>query len=255
MAKILLVDIETAPNIAYVWGAWKQNVGQKQWLNKSHIMSFAAKWLGKDGIVYFENRKANDKRIVSQLFSLLDEADIVIAHNAKKFDIPVILGRGVVHNLLPPSPFHIVDTLLVARQEFRFVSNSLANLSEELGVSVKDDHKKFPGFELWLECLRNNDEAWKEMKEYNVQDVVTLEQVYLKLRPYIRNHPNVVHHTVDAGDVHCPKCGSANIEWRGYYYTKAGLCYRKFRCKDCGGWGRARYSERDLPGNNGRNAS
>ena len=118
-AKILILDIETAPNIAYVWGAWKQNVGQNQWLKKSHIMSVAWKWLDGDEILYLENRKSDDRNIVKAIYELLDEADIVVAHNGNKFDIPVIIGRGVVHGFNPPSPYFVVDTLLVARKELR----------------------------------------------------------------------------------------------------------------------------------------
>lgn len=253
-AKILILDIETAPNIAYVWGAWKQNIGQNQWKEKSHIMSFVAKWLDEDAIYYEENRGGNDKTIVGKLFKMLDEADIVVAHNGDKFDLPVILGRGLVHGLTPPSPYHTIDTCRIARRRFRFANNTLVNLAEELGLAhQKGEHKKFPGFQLWLECLRNNDEAWAEMKEYNIIDVLTLQDLYLAMRPYIDNHPNVVHSTED-GMLHCPKCGSTNIQFRGYYYTKMGLCYRRFVCKDCGGWGRMRYSEKDKIGNNGRNA-
>lgn len=251
-AKILILDIETAPNIAYVWGAWKQNVGQKQWINKSHIMSIAYKWLGDKHIHYKENRKGDDKVIVKEIYELLDAADIVVAHNGKKFDLPVIIGRGVVHGFNPPSPYFVVDTLETARKELRLVSNSLANLCEELDLPRKEEHKKYPGFELWLGCLRNEDAAWKEMKEYNVHDVLSLEALYLRLRPYMRSHPNVVHNG-DGDEVRCPKCGSDRIQWRGYYYSRAGLCYRRFVCLDCGGWGRVRYSERDRA-TNGRNA-
>jgi len=253
-AKILVIDIETAPNIAYVWGAWKQNIGVNQWKEKGHIMSFVAKWLGHDEIIYIENRKSNDKPIVKKLVELLDEADIVVAHNGDKFDLPVILGRALVHGISPPSPYFTVDTCRVARRRFRFTQNSLANLAEELGLDhKKDGHGKFPGFELWLECLRGNDEAWDEMRKYNEQDVIVLEELYLRMRPYINNHPNVVRE-VEEGVVHCPKCGSTNIQFRGYFYTKMGLCYRKFVCKDCGGWGRLRYAEKDRPTNSARNA-
>lgn len=253
-AKILLLDIETSPNLAYVWGAWKQNISQKQWIEKGHIMSFAVKWLDKDEIFYYENRDRNDQQIVGNLFKYLDEADIVVAHNAKKFDLPVILGRGVVHGYTPPSPYFMIDTLETARKEFRFVSNSLANLCEELGLPLKSDHKKYPGFELWIGCLAGEDAAWKEMQEYNVHDVISLEALYLRLRPYMKNHPNVVR-DIKGEEVRCPKCGSANLQWRGYYYTRAGLCYRKFRCNDCGGWGRVRYMEKDIPTNQGRNTT
>lgn len=253
MAKILLIDIETAPNVAYVWGAWKQNIGQNQWKEKSHIMSFAAKWLGEDGIMYEENRKKNDRKIVKAMLDLFDEADMVVAHNGRKFDIPTILGRGLVYGFSPPSPFHVVDTLDTARREFRFTNNTLANLATELKLTQKSSHKKFPGFELWLECLRGNDEAWQEMRDYNIDDVVVLEELYLRMRPYMKNHPNVVRHAEEG--VFCPKCGSDNIQWRGYYYTKAGLCYKRFVCLDCGGWGRVRLSEKDRNVNEGRNAS
>lgn len=252
-SKILVIDIETAPNIAYVWGAWKQNIGQNQWNQKGHIMSFAAKWLHSDEVYYMENRTSDDSEIVFAMFELLDEADIVVAHNGDRFDMPTILGRGLVHGFTPPSPYHTVDTLRVARKKFRFVSNSLANLAEELGLSKKGGHKNFPGFELWLECLRNNEDAWDEMREYNIQDIVTLEEVYLRMLPYINTHPNVVQEVEEDGDIHCPKCGSKNIQYRGYYYTKTGLCYRRFVCLDCGGWGRLRYSEKDRKPNNGRN--
>lgn len=252
-ARILILDIETAPNIAYVWGAWKQNIGQKQWLTKSHILSFAAKWLGEDNIVYFENRKKNDRRIVRAVFELLDEADIVVAHNGKKFDLPTIIGRGIIHGLPPPSPYTIVDTVEVARRELRLVSNSLANLCEELGLPQKSDHKKFPGFELWLACLRGDDEAWQEMKEYNIDDVISLEALYLRLRPYMRNHPHVSRSTARE-EINCPKCGSDEIQWRGYFYTRAGLSYHKFVCSECGGWGRERTTSKDTIGNSGRNA-
>ena len=252
MAKILLIDIETAPNIAYVWGAWKQNIGQKQWKEKGHIMSFAAKWLDNDMILYRENRKGNDKKIVKAMFKLLDEADIVVAHNGRRFDFPTIIGRGLVHGFTPPSPYHIVDTLDIAKREFRFVSNSLANLTEELGISKKDTHKKFPGFELWLECLRGNDEAWAEMKQYNIQDVFALEALYLKFRPFARNHPNVVRHDHDG--TFCPKCGSHHLQKRGFYVSKAGLVYQRYQCQDCNGWYKDRFAEKGLH-QNGRNAT
>lgn len=252
-AKILLLDIETAPNLAYVWGAWKQNVGQNQWVRKSHIMSIAWKWLDQDEIFYEENRSSNDYQLVSYIYRLLDDADIIVAHNGQRFDLPTIIGRGVIHGLTPPSPYYVVDTFQVAKKELRLVSNSLANLCEELGLTNKSKHKKFPGFDLWVECIKGNDEAWKEMREYNIRDVKSLEDLYLRLRPYIKNHPNIARMLKD-DKLHCPKCGGDHLNYRGYFFSRVGLCYRKFVCTDCGGWGRTRYSEKDALVNPGRNA-
>lgn len=243
MAKILTIDIETAPNLAYVWGMWKQNIGLAQFKEHSYIMSFAAKWLGSDEVLYKENRHGDDKALVEDLILLLSSADIVIAHNAKRFDLPIIHGRALVHGIAPPAPYKIVDTLIEAKKEFRFLSNKLEHLADVLGCAPKLKHAQYPGFELWLQCLKQNDEAWAEMKEYNIQDVVTLEEVYLKMRPWMKGHPNIGIFDEQEVPV-CPKCGSKHVHKRGYVTTNVSK-FSKFRCVDCGGWGRARINELD----------
>jgi hypothetical protein len=243
LGKILLVDIETAPKLALVWRFFKQNISPKQVLAHGHIMSYAAKWLGEDEIYYQESRKEDDTTIVRSLLALLDEADIVIAHNGENFDFPQICARAIVHGMKPPSPYKIVDTYKAACRYFAFPSNSLEYLSTVLGCTPKESHKKFPGFELWLECLRNNDAAWEEMREYNIQDVITLEELYLKMRPWINNHPNMAVYETHNKVTQCPKCNSANLQWRGYAYTQVGKFHR-FQCQDCGGWGRTRSSQK-----------
>lgn len=241
MAKIYLIDVETAPKLAYVWRFFKENIGAKQVLDHGHIMSFAAKELGSDFVIYHENRGADDKNITQRLIEVLDDADIIVAQNGDKFDLPTINGRALVHGLKPPSPYKTVDTLKVAQKEFKFEKNSLEYLAIILGCAPKEQHKKFPGWELWLECLRKNEEAWEEMRTYNIQDVLTLEEIYLKMRPWIRNHPNVA--VVDEPvQESCPKCGSVHIKRRGFTTTSVGK-YKRYRCDDCGGWSRSRFSE------------
>lgn len=241
MAKILILDIETSPNVAYVWRFFKENVGAKQVLENGQVLSFAAKWLDKDTIYYQDVSKDSEKHMMEVLFSLLDEADIVVAHNGDKFDLPHIQGRGLVLGLKPPAPYKTVDTVRVARYEFNFPSNSLEYLAKVLGLkNQKDGHKKFPGFELWLGVLANNPEAWAEMKEYNIIDILVLEELYLKMRPWMRRHPNVGVFENGTAPV-CPKCGSAHITYRGFAHTNVGRFHR-FQCSDCGGWGRHRLS-------------
>ena len=239
MSKILIFDIETAPNLAYVWGKWKQNIYSNQYVSKSYIMSFAAKWLDSDEIIYEDNRSNDDSKIVKTLFDLFDEADVVVAHNGDRFDIPRVTGRGIVHGYKPPSPYHSVDTLKVARKKFGFLSNSLADLCVELGLPLKGDHKKFSGFNLWVQCLKQNDDAWDEMKEYNVQDILSLEALYLRLLPYISNHPNV-----GKSEVSCPSCGSLDVVKRGIYKPKSGLVYQRYCCNSCGSWSKSKSSEK-----------
>lgn len=240
MARVLILDIETSPNVAYVWRFWKENVGAKQVLQNGTMLSFAAKWLDEGGVVYEDVSNQSELKMLAVLFKLLDEADIVVAHNGDKFDLPHIQGRGLVLGLKPPAPYKTIDTVKVARDQFNFPSNSLEYLSKVLDLkNKKDGHKKFPGFELWLGVLANNPEAWAEMKEYNIMDILALEELYLRFRPYMRNHPNVAVHE-EAEEPLCPKCGSKHIHFRGYAYTNVGK-YHRFQCNDCGGWGKSRY--------------
>lgn len=239
--KILILDIECTPNLAYVWRFFKENVGAKQVVEHTEIMSFAYKWLGDNHVTYYDTQFASEASILPFLMEALDEADIVVAHNGNKFDLPTIQGRALVAGLKPPSPYKTVDTLLSARYEFNFPSNSLEYLSTVLGVEQKDSHKNFPGFELWAECLKGNPEAWSEMKTYNIQDVFTLEAIYLKMRPYMTRHPHVAVQLEDADTIYCPKCGSDHIQKRGYAFTNTGK-YQRFQCNSCGGWARTRYT-------------
>lgn len=240
--RILILDIETSPNIAYVWRFFKENVGAKQVVKNTEMLSFAAKWLGEQHIFYEDVSEGNEKQMLRKLLTLLDEADIVIAHNGDKFDLPHIQGRALVLGLKPPSPYKTIDTVRVARYEFNFPSNSLEYLSNVLDLPVKKGgHKKFPGFELWLGVLANNAEAWAEMKEYNVQDIIVLEHLYLKMQPWMKRHPNVAIFE-ETNLILCPKCGGNHVQRRGYTFTNTGK-YQRFQCNDCGGWGRTRYSE------------
>ena len=182
--------------------------------------------------------------MLKSVCKLLDEADFVIAHNGARFDLPKIKGYALMAGVPIPSPYRVIDTCLIARREFGFESNSLEYLAKILDCTEKDSHKKFPGFELWLECLRNNPEAWEELKDYNIQDVDTLEEVYLKIRPYSSTHPNV-NTGDDLTEIHCPKCGSDDSERRGFYNTNVGK-FQRYRCKSCGGWHRSRYTENSI---------
>lgn len=233
----LILDIETAPNLAYVWQAWKQNVSPNMFVENSHIMCYAAKWYGHNHIYTQNNFDTKEDEMMRNLASLLNIADIVITHNGRAFDIPIIRNRCLYYGLPPFSPIKHVDTLLVAKRLFRFELNKLEYIAKYLGVSPKGTHSAFPGFTLWKECLNDNPLAWQEMIAYNKQDVLTLEEVYEKLLPWMEDHPNIM---VDSpADPRCPKCGG-QVQRRGYYSTNVAM-YQRYRCNKCGGWARSRY--------------
>lgn len=241
--KILLFDIETAPIMADVWGLWKNNVGLNQIHRDWFVLSWSAKWLDSDDIMddslpaypeAYRARPEDDIYICQSLWELFDEADILVGHNGNKFDIAKMNARFIQHGMKPPSPYRKIDTLLEARKNFKFTSNKLDHLGDVLGVGKKMKHQ---GHELWTRCIKGDLDAWDTMVKYNRQDIVVLEGVYLKLRPWMQNHPNVGLYD-EAEEPVCPKCGGHDHNWRGYAYTAAGR-YHRFQCNDCGGWGRA----------------
>lgn len=180
----------------------------------------------------YSKDKFSDKEVMKGLWKLLDEADVVVAHNGIKFDRKKVNTRFIYHGMKPPSPYRMVDTLTQSRSNFSFTSNRLNDLGQFLGLGKK---LQTGGFDLWKGCLNADMKSWRKMVRYCKQDVRLLERVYLKLLPYMKGHPNI---SVDRPAC-CPKCGSSKIILRGFAYTNTQT-YQKFFCKGCGGWGRFR---------------
>lgn len=242
-AKILVFDIETAPLKSYTWRLWKANLlglQQSEWF----MLTWSAKWLFEDNVFADkltpkEVLKEDDSRISKTIWNLFDEADIVIAHNAKKFDNKR-LNTCFIRNKLPqPMPYQTIDTLVHARKHLAFSSNKLNDIAKLFGIGQKIETK----FELWERCMKGEQAALDEMERYNIQDVKLLEEVYLILRPFIKPHPNMG--LFIAENVHsCPSCGSTSLTWGGTYATYANL-FDAFRCNDCGSTGRSRKTKLD----------
>lgn len=230
-ARILLFDLETAPTTAYTWGRFDQNVSQKQVVKEGYILTYSAKWLGEDTII--SNRitvAGDDSGLVKELAELFDKAEIIVAHNALRFDVPLLKTRMIALGMKPPLPSKIVDTLRIAKAEFRFPSNSLDNIAAYLGLPRKMSHS---GFELWTRCMALEDAAFEEMLEYNVQDVVVLEQLYMRLRHWSKTHPNVAL-LEPSGVPRCVCCGSDKLKPVDKLFHTTTASYEMVGCEGCG---------------------
>jgi len=240
--KILLFDIETTPMEVYVWGLFGNKYIQhgnviKDW----NVLSWSAKWLCDSGIISDiqaskEAMNRYDKRVLGGIWVLINQADVVIAHNGDKFDLKKLNTRFHMNGFLPPSPYQSIDTLKVAKRNFAFSSNRL----DYLGQIMTNKGKISTNFQLWTDCLRGDPKALHNMLEYNEEDVRLLEEVYLELRPWIKSHPNVGVYM--DGEV-CPSCGSDDVHANGGYYTTMANRYESYRCDDCGALSRKLQSE------------
>ena len=148
--KILLLDIETAPNVVHVWGLWKQNVGINQILDSGYVMCWAAKWVGEQDILFDSVAKSGTVKMLSGVYKLLNQADAVIHYNGSRFDIPTLNKEFVLQGWVPPEPYKQIDLLKVTRSQFKFPSNKLDYIARALGVGQKVKHA---GHELWIRCL------------------------------------------------------------------------------------------------------
>jgi hypothetical protein len=250
-AKILLFDLETSPMEVYSWGLWKQLIQPQQVMKDWAVLSWSAKWLFSEttmGMVVSpeEAKDREDKDIMEKLWGLMNEADIIIAHNANKFDVKRMNARFIQNGLLPPSPYRVIDTLASIKRVFGFSSNKMDYVNELLGLTMKLAHE---GFDMWKKAVNGTSEesfaALGNMLEYNKVDVLALEELYMMIRPWIKSHPNVNLYQdwkEEDDQIHCVNCGSDNITWNGKYYTPSGR-FASFRCNSCGAMGRSRYSD------------
>lgn len=230
--KILFFDIETAPILGYMWSIWDQTIGLNQIKQDWFVLSWSAKWLGDDKIMYMDQRKAknveNDKTLLNGIWKLLDEADIVVTQNGKDFDQKKLYARFIMNGMKPPSGFQHHDTKKIASRYFAFTSNKLEYLSDKLNKKYKKI--KNSGFTLWTRCLAGDLSAWKEMEEYNKYDVLALEELYMTLRAW---DPKINYSVyTDEIDPVCV-CGSESIKKKGFSYTSVAK-YQRYICTDCG---------------------
>ena len=239
--KILMLDIETAPNIAHVWGLWQQNVGLTQLIASGYTLCWAAKWYGEEEMHYASTFSHGVRAMLLGIHSLLDEADAVVHYNGNKFDVPTLNKEFLLHEMAPPNPTPNIDLLSVAKKRFRFPSNKLDHIANELGLGEKLKHI---GHQLWVGCMNDDPESWAMMEDYNKQDVVLLEKVYVRMLPWIQGHPNHALYTDEDRPV-CPNCGGVNVKKNGTETTKV-MEYQRYRCVDCGTPLRGRYSVTDI---------
>jgi uncharacterized protein YprB with RNaseH-like and TPR domain len=235
-AKVLVLDIETAPLEVFCWGLFDQNIGLEMIKQDWSVLSWSAKWVGSDKVMYMDTSAKKDVRddrdIVAAIWKLLDEADITLTQNGVRFDIKKLNTKFLDYGFPPPSSFRNIDTLQISKKYFAQTSNKLEYLTKKYCKKFKKSgHKKFPGFSLWKECMAGNAEAWKEMAEYNKIDVLSLEELYLD---YLRVWDKTINFSVfTEGNVFQCSCGSMEFKPSGFKFTNAGK-FQRVKCRSCG---------------------
>ena len=227
--RVLTLDIETMAALVRVYGLFKQNIGLNQIVEPTRTLCLCYKWLDEKQTHFL---RADEEGYAEKVRDLLSEADYVVHFNGIGFDIPHLQKDIALAGLTPPKPFKQIDLLRVVRKNFRFLSNKLDHVAQELGVGAKVKHA---GFDLWTGCAAGDEKAWKEMEKYNRGDIKVTEALFLRLLPWIPMSAHIGQHT--GQERCCPNCGSTELTRDGIAYANV-TSYHLFQCAECGAWAR-----------------
>lgn len=226
--KILMVDIEWRPALAYVWRMWKENIQPDMLVDHGGMLCFCAHWYGSKEFMFYSEWEHGRKGMAEAAKHLLTEADAVVHYNGIKYDIPKIRGEVVLAGLEPFPQVSQIDLMRTVKT-FGFNMNRLAYIAPLLGLESKMEHE---GFMLWKKVMNGDEAAQKRMMRYCVQDVKLTVQLYDRILPFIKDHPFLRGSA--SGHV-CPNCDSENTQKRGFRTTRCFKVQRN-QCQDCGSW-------------------
>lgn len=210
--------------------------------NRGHILCAVAKWVGqKDApriILRIDDNEEygttpasfiNDKHIVEALIPLMEEADAVLAYYGSGFDVPYLNTRSIVHKLVPPVPFTVIDPWKTASQHLKLHRNSMDSVSSLVGGKNQKYHLPWDD---WIAAQYGDKPAMNRLVKYCINDVETLEDTYFGLRPLMRNHPYLGDAVPGTFAVRCPACGSTRSRNHDTRRTRTFEVFRR-RCLVC----------------------
>lgn len=227
--RVLTLDIETSPNVVYAWGLFDQNIGVSQVIEPSRVLCVAAKWLDSSDVTFLSEFHDGRDEMVSRIWSMVDEADIVVGYNHVSFDMPHLNREWLLADYGPPSSYTNIDLYRVNKQRFKFASNKLGYVTERLGLDTK---LETGGQGLWNRVLSNDPEAWALFAEYNCTDVVITEALFQRLRSWIK----LPHIGLWSGEMsNCYACDSAELTPAGTVYAMSSA-WPRLVCEQCGAW-------------------
>lgn len=230
--KILTLDIETKPALVYTWGLYDQNVGLNQVVDPGGVICFAAKWNHQKKVLFHSEYGPDGALGMARAArELMDQADVIVHWNGLSFDEKHLHALMIRHGLKPPSPHRPVDLMRITKSRFRFLSNKLQHVAEQLEVGSKLKHT---GFDLWTGWMDGDEKSIRLMERYCKQDVRLTEDVFNELRDWIPAAKIPTQPLVDGvlGNV-CPHCASPDIRKDGFHFTPSGAKYQRYRCRAC----------------------
>ena len=249
--RVVSFDLEVSPALGYFYPpTWETRVLET--VSRQKLMSFAWNVVGEmvkkkvDGewvrvpkihALNLSARKGykkgdqDDKWLVTELHKVLSNADILLGQNSDQFDVKMANYFFILNDLEPIPPVKYIDTKKIAKRYFRFMNNTLDNLGKELGFGGKT---QITYADLWIPAFLEGDaKSWKLMDIYCKNDVEKTTNIYLKMRPFMHQHPSLSRLSGDWDS--CPRCGGFNHRVKAYRTTNTSR-YHQYQCLECLGY-------------------
>src|SRR5258706_1364413 len=232
LPRVGIFDVEILPMTGMMWQLWDVDFSPEQVLQDTTFLSWAGKFLGNNSMYsdILSPEEAIDRdpqRIVHSAFEFISQCDILVGHNFKAYDQKVL--NTVFLEYEKPLRYRTIDTLEVAKNNFKFASNKLAFINKKLNIRQKISNE---GFALWRKCAEGDGERLEIMLEYNIGDIFSTEDLFLKFQPYINNMPNFSLYDTENNTSTC-HCGNTSFNREGFWFTNSAE-YEKYRCNSCG---------------------
>ena len=245
-AKIVTLDIERIPGRARVkhrgltiegefWdlNGWKHTIGRRihaddvqEW---PRTICAAWKWYDQPGTVFAAEWEVGGyDGFMRAVWDVFNDADLIIGHNADRFDARHLMGGWAEMGLPAPSPYKVVDTLKIARGTFAYESNTLDALNKRLGIDAKTDKYDV---QIARAAVNGDKEAQARIEDYNRGDIVASEALFDRLRPYAKGIPHLGMWTDD--EMACPSCGHSMTATGRTVHANVQR-YEHLHCPNCG---------------------
>lgn len=239
------MDLETIPNLHEALKVWPQlsaYPGQNMKATITSIGCFGYQEFGVDksakcisawDFPEWKKDVNNDKALLIEARKVLADADALITHNGKRFDLKFFNTRLLVNGLEALDKLKHIDTCQKAKSHLYLFNNRLDTLGTHL---VGDNKMENGGWPLWVKVHGGiprvrDEESEIKMTKYCKKDVELTTAIFKVLRKFCTEVPNYNMFT-DMEIKLCIRCGSTRIKQDGHHYNKTTV-QKRYRCKDC----------------------
>lgn len=255
MKKTVFLDIETSLIEIYAFrlGMMRPNIESLKEGSQTKLLTAAwGSWYdlhhyGEEGVKSvgnhhrkgaFKKDPLDDTYVLRKMWDVLDDADIIVAHNAT-FDRGWIEGRFMDLGWKQPSKYYVYCTYQTLHG-LNGVSKKLDYLSQKLIGTEKVKHEGLP---LWVGCQNGDVESFEKMEAYNIGDIYdTLYKVFCRTAPYVRRNKCI---DLAGEGLFCTLTGDELTEMKEPYKNRlTGLLYHRYENKKYGFVYRDRYNIR-----------